>query len=264
MHEIVMFWSDTFKPYTPTHTYAILCGIALVIIMILIGWWLRRVDKRNGLGNPTEQSTNTHNRSHRRTYEIILGLIIFLVWATQTIWWFLPARFTFYDSFPFHVCDILGLIVSLTFIFGHRILRSQLYYWGVGLSHQAIITPTLIEGPTTFIFWLFWLVHFFIIGGALYSLIIDGFRPNWKDYTNTLKIGVVYISLMLILNILLETNYAYVGNSTPNNKSVIDILGPWPWRIIPMVLIGTAWMALLTVPWEVVSWFRKRKTEPRP
>jgi uncharacterized membrane protein YwaF len=59
------------------------------------------------------------------------------------------------------------------------------------------------------------------------------------------------VVLVLPLNVLLGANYGFVGNSRPDNPSIVDLLGPWPGRLIIIVLLVAAVLALLMLPWEI-------------
>ena len=48
------------------------------------------------------------------------------------------------------------------------------------------------------------------------------------------------------------TNYGFL-NGKPGTRSILDVLGPWPWYIlVEIVLVLSAW-ALMTWPWEWVA-----------
>lgn len=54
------------------------------------------------------------------------------------------------------------------------------------------------------------------------------------------------------MNMALGTNYAYLGSGHYEATSVVDVLGPWPWRLLAMIGGAGAvftllyWTALLT------------------
>jgi len=155
------------------------------------------------------------------------------------------------------VCDVTTLCVPLALLGGRRMPRALLYFWGLGLSTQGVLTPDLQDGPGQVGFWMFWLAHFSVVGGALYDVIARGYRPTWHDYRRAVGIGLVYIALLFGLNMCLGVNYGYVGQAEPGQPTIVDVLGPWPWRVPVIVALAVAAMTLLMLPWEVARHRRR-------
>ena len=129
--------------------------------------------------------------------------------------------------------------------------RALLYFWGLGLSTQGFITPVNEHGPESGEFWMHWLNHGAIIGAALYDLVVLRFRPHWRDWRTAVVLGIVYVACVFVLNIISGWNYGYVGATKPDVRTIVDFLGPWPLRVIWIVLIAIFAMMLLMLPWEI-------------
>jgi hypothetical integral membrane protein (TIGR02206 family) len=54
--------------------------------------------------------------------------------------------------------------------------------------------------------------------------------------------------VMLVFNQFSGTNYMFVSRK-PDNPSLLDIMGEWPWYLGAELVIGLAGWALLTWPW---------------
>ena len=48
-------------------------------------------------------------------------------------------------------------------------------------------------------------------------------------------------------------NYGYVGPVTLPQPTLLDLLGPWPWRIGAMMAAALAGFILLQLPWVMAS-----------
>ncbi|MGL5020130.1 MAG: TIGR02206 family membrane protein, partial [Luteolibacter sp.] len=66
--------------------------------------------------------------------------------------------------------------------------------------------------------------------------------------------SVVYLTFAMTANRLLGSNFAFASRP-PDNPSLIDQLGPWPWYLLSMQGIAVLFFSLLTLP------FRRRRTE---
>jgi uncharacterized membrane protein YwaF len=52
-------------------------------------------------------------------------------------------------------------------------------------------------------------------------------------------------------------NYGYVGNATPEVRTIIDALGSWPWRVVVMAGLVCLVYAAMLVPWDLARWLRR-------
>lgn len=223
---------DAFTPYGGLHLLSVAVCFAVIAALVLIG---RRLDP------PAEK--------HLRW-----GLAAFAlsVWVTYNIAWNwngVDLRF----GLPLHVCDIGGLLAPLALLTLNRWLRATLYFWAMALTSQAFIQPTLTFGPSSILFWCFWIAHTIILGYAIYDLVVLHFRPDWGDFRRAAIISTAYIAIIMPINVALGANYAYVGNPA-SPKAIppfIAALGPWPGRvIIVLALVALAFLIAL-LPWRI-------------
>jgi hypothetical integral membrane protein (TIGR02206 family) len=169
--------------------------------------------------------------------------------------WLNTDQFSWRTSLPLHVCDLAALFVPLALALNWRPARVVLYYFGLFLSSQGLITPDLDEGPARLQFWGFWLLHLAVVGSAIYDILARGFRPTWRDLRLAILSGVTYVIAMVALDVGIGANYGYVGPTKPELPTVLDLLGPFPRRVFVMSALGILVMTIATIPWELV---RKR------
>jgi hypothetical integral membrane protein (TIGR02206 family) len=220
-----------FNQFSPLHAAVVLAFAGCVAALVV---WRRALrDERS-----------------RDRFDRMLAALALVAWLVVNGWWFLPSKFDLQFSLPLHVCDLAGVVVPIALATRLRWARAIAYYWGLGLSSQGLITPDLRDGPWHVGFWVFWINHFVVIGLPLYDIAARGYRPAWRDFAIGFLGAVAYVALIVPLDLLLGVNYGYVGPSKPNQPSLIDYLGPWPWRVFVMIAIGAAVMALMTLPFE--------------
>ncbi len=229
-----MSWLETpFEPFTTTHgviaTLALLFCLACGIIA--------RAERSRG----------------RRSFADGFAGVVFGWMVLSNIWWVTPANWTIDRSLPLHVCDFAIILVPLALWTRNRLLLSLALLWGLGLSTQAFFTPTVDGPPGDFRFWLFWGAHLAIAAGCCVIAGAEESRPGWKDWVRVFAVGVVVVLALMALNHRLGTNYGYVGNHTPSAPTLIDRLGPWPLRVLWLVLIGGAAQALVVVLYPLLQ-----------
>jgi hypothetical integral membrane protein (TIGR02206 family) len=230
---------EAFRPFTFTHSCALVCIAAVIASAVVYG------RKRQNVGAPTP-------------FEVTLAYANIAVWVVAHGWWQWQGPVDPATTLPLQMCHITSLIASAVLLTRHRALRAILYFWSFGLCTQAMITPSLVEPPTSPVFWAFWFLHGFVMLTALYDIMVNGFRPVGRDYGIACMASAAYVALVLLIDLLLDANYGFVGKSKPLNPSIVDLLGPWPERLLIIVPLAALAMALAMLPWMVVA----RMTRP--
>lgn len=193
-----------------------------------------------------------------------------LTWCLFTMAWnvgalvyyLLPGVFDPMDSWPLHICDLAVWIAPAALLTQKRWLRTLLYFFGIGLSTQAFLTPVVDGGVAGIKYWLFWIGHTQIVGSAIYDLAVLGYRPRWRDAVFAMAALVAYAVAITPINLSFGVNYGYIGNSKPEKPTLIDKLGPWPWRLIPMFAMALGVFVLAWVVWAIPARLRGQPIEP--
>lgn len=232
-------WSETFRGFSPLHGATLLVWACAVALLIVARGRARR-------------------RGRERSFDRGLGWALLAAYMMVNIWWAWPGRFEWARSIPIHVCDLAALFAPLALLTGRRWPRTLLYFWGLGLSSQGMITPVVRVGLAYGEFWMFWINHGVVIGAGLYDVIARGYRPTWRDWGFASCLGLIYIAALFGLDAATGWNYGYVGPSVPEAPTIVDGLGAWPLRVVWIVLIALAAMALLVVPWEIARRLARR------
>lgn len=225
------------------HIIAVLVCATLVVVLVAVG----RVSARQ---SPARELKF-------RRWMFWFGLLPWIVVQTLNVLppWIEPAY-----SLPLHFCDLAGIIAPFALIVDRRLPRALLFFWGLMFTPQAIITPAISSGPDEIWFYTFWLLHAIILGFALYDVVVRGFRPNRRDLMVVMVASVAWVALMFLLNLATGWNYAFVGRATPDSSTLLDALGPWPLRVVWMIVIGNSAFVVLWMPFEIA---RRRAIEQR-
>jgi len=199
-----------------------------------------------------------------RRYELALSAGLWVLWLAYQAYDFSRHGFDPRHTLPLQMCDFSAIIAALVFARPNRGLQSLAYFWGLALGSQAVITPDLVGGPSTLAFWAFWLYHLFVVGAGVYVVAVQGFRPQWRDLRFALLMGILYTAAMFTIDAVFDLNYGYFGRPLPSRPTLLDVLGPWPLRVVFMVMLGTAAMAALWLPWLVLRRRMEAQLEVRP
>jgi len=151
-------------------------------------------------------------------------------------------------SLPLQLCDFAWIPVAWALLTTHRGALALTYYWGLTLSLQALVQPTLDEAFPDPNFFAFWGKHVLLVWGAVYATLTLRQGPNWRGYRLAVAWTFAWVAVAMTVNALLDTDYGYL-NGKPSDATVLDYLGPWPWYVLAEMAIVLVGWALITLPW---------------
>ncbi|MFU8894469.1 MAG: TIGR02206 family membrane protein [Luteolibacter sp.] len=222
-----------FAPFTGQHGFAVLVGICAGAAILMAG--------RRG-GRP------------RRLAGAVLAFANLAAWPlSQFAWMGYPKSLD--NILPFHLCDVAAITAGFALLSGNRLVRKLTYFWGLAATLQALLTPAIMMGFPHPPFIMFFVHHFAVVIAAVWFPVVDGWRPRrplWRDPLHAYGWSVVYLAFAMLVNQLLGTNFAFAA-APPPNPSLIDHLGPWPWYLLPMQVLGVVFFLLLALPFR---WIR--------
>lgn len=181
-----------------------------------------------------------YTKSNKDNRSKLLAVISLIVLLNEIMFQFLLIYFDKWDlklSLPLEMCYISALIIPLyNYNKDNRDLKNWLFFAGFGGSFFAFINTNLEDGEMVYTF-----IHYFIAHGLILivvaALIIDGYRPSWKDYFNTVKWTTVLVVIMILLNYILDSNYMFT-QSKPPGVTFTKLMPEWPYYFMIMLLIG--------------------------
>lgn len=220
----------TFVPYGPIHWTVLIALSTGALLLALLG---RRHRDTPG------------SARFARGFAVVL-----LAWAVaMQIYRLLPAHWDITDSLPLHLSDLTWMTAAHALWTRRRWSFVLTYYWGLTLNPQAMLTPAIDAPDFPHIEFIdFWTQHTLVVWAAVYLTWGLGMRPNWRGYATAVGVTVAWGVSILGFNSLAGTNYGFV-NAKPENPSLLDLMGDWPWYLGTELIIGAAAWALITWPW---------------
>jgi hypothetical integral membrane protein (TIGR02206 family) len=219
-----------FSAYGPSH-WVVLAVFAVGAVMLVAA------GRRYGRTAPVRQVCR------------VVAAVMLVVQLGVIVYSNMPAQFGVDHSLPLHLSDLVILVaVYALWTYGQRTFALT-YYWALVLSVQALFSPAL-SGPDFpgREFLVFWGLHLFVIWTAIYLTWGVGLRPGWRDYRLVVLVSVGWAAVAMVVNWLTGANYGFL-NRKPAIGSVLDVLGPWPWYLIPEIALILSIWALMTWPW---------------
>lgn len=152
-------------------------------------------------------------------------------------------------SLPFHLSDLAWLAAALALWNQQRYAVALTYFWGLVLTTQAVVTPSLGEDFPEVRFFAYWFIHLLVVWGAVF--VVWGLRcaPSWHDYRVAVGVTLAWAVSAYTFNAIAGTNYGYLQRK-PSNGSILDLLGPWPVYVLAEIVIVALIWAAMTAPWN--------------
>ena len=159
-----------------------------------------------------------------------------------------PGDFDLGSSLPLQLCDFAWLTATWALWTRAPVPTALTYYWGLTLTVQGIVTPSLAQQFPHPRFLAFWAMHLLVVWAALYLTLGLGQGPRWREYRVAVLVTLVWAVVAYGFDVVLDVNYGYLVRK-PASASLFDPLGPWPvYLLVATGLLLAVW-ALLTWPW---------------
>jgi hypothetical integral membrane protein (TIGR02206 family) len=144
-------------------------------------------------------------------------------------------------------------VVSAISLLTKRQLPYELaYFWGLGGSVQALITPALAADFPTYEFFRYFISHGGIVAAVSYLTLGRGRRPLPGAVGRAILVTAAYLIAVSGINALLSSNYLFVCRKPPD-PTLLDLLGDWPWYIVPLCAVGVLTIAILYIPYYIAD-----------
>lgn len=222
-------WSDTFTQFSAFHLLCVAVCVVAVVIVCGVG---RRLLLQGQIARESRFCS-------------ALGGSMGVIAIGYTAYFLAPSNFSWQRSLPLQFCDLLVLLAPLALLTSVRWIRTLVVFWGIGLSTQAFVSPIVRVGYTHTYFWLFWGSHLAIVMAAAYLFTVHRYRATGRDLLTVTAAMVIYTAAIVPLNIAIDANYGFAGRTKPDAATIMDVLGPWPLRLVWMFLIQQTLMVVL-------------------
>jgi hypothetical integral membrane protein (TIGR02206 family) len=149
-------------------------------------------------------------------------------------------------ALPLELCHWVLIATVISLFHPNQYTTEIAYFWGLGGTLPALLTPDLGEGFPTWDFALFFWAHGAAIAAIAY-LIARGFRLRRGSVLRAFLALNGYALLVGTIDALAGWNYGYLCDK-PAHVSFLEFLGPWPWYLLVLEPIALLIFWALSLP----------------
>ncbi len=154
-------------------------------------------------------------------------------------------------ALPFQLCDWAMVTIIVALLTGRLRWLEVAYFWGIGGTLQAIITPDLKFAFPHIGFFTFFIAHCGIVVAIAFMMIMKRFRPHWSSIVRTFAWSELYFGLTIVVDLITGENYGYLLHK-PAAASLLDLLSDnWVPYILQMHLLALIFFVVLYLPFAI-------------
>lgn len=220
-----------FQAFSPSHQMVLWFALFVLILLAVARWkftslaiWLER----------------------------LLGTGLLLTWPMALLSHWQAGDLEWANALPYHFCDVAAISGGIALWSRHRLAAEIVYFFGLAGTLQGLITPNLkVDFPDPR-FFAFFLLHAGVVVAAMHVVTSMRCPPRRGAVLRMFGVTMTYAFTAAILNKLLSTNYGFLCHK-PEQASLMDSLGPWPWYIGSMILLCMTLYSLLYLPFFIAN-----------
>jgi hypothetical integral membrane protein (TIGR02206 family) len=233
--------ASEFHAYSPSHLIVIFLTVALPFVLALI----------------------VHRTKSRFLERSICFAISALLLINYVAYLIVARQFgvaAWQKMLPMQLCDWAMVVIIVALWTGSRRWLEIAYFWGIGGTLQALITPNLRFGFPDLRFISFFVAHSGIIIGIILLMLIYGFRPRPIGILRTFAWTEFYFLIAFTVDLLTGENYGFLLHK-PEAASLLNFLSDsrLPY-LTEFHLVAWIFFCVLYAPFAIVDLVRKGET----
>jgi hypothetical integral membrane protein (TIGR02206 family) len=158
-----------------------------------------------------------------RTIARLLAVTLAFNYLGYEIYLALTAGLSWEKALPFQLCDWAMIAIIVALLTGRERWLEVAYFWGIGGTAQAILTPDLKYAFPDIRFLSFFIAHSGIVVGIAFVMIMRGFRPHFRSVWRTFAWSELYFVMTIMVDLLTGVNYGYLLHK-PEAASLLSYL----------------------------------------
>ncbi|PYI77864.1 MAG: TIGR02206 family membrane protein [Verrucomicrobia bacterium] len=221
-----------FHPYGPAHLCVIFLTITLPFALATLVRW-------------TKSSL---------TERIVVGMLSLVLVLNYLVYLSLVRQFgavTWEQLLPMQLCDWAMVVVIISMWTRRPRWFEVAYFWGIGGTVQAVLTPNLPYGFPDFRFFSFFISHCGIIIGIIFLMLRHHLRPWGFSIARVFLWTELYFILTLAADEFTGFNYGFLLHK-PEAQTLLNLLSDnRPLYLVEMHLLALAFFIVLYLPFVI-------------
>jgi hypothetical integral membrane protein (TIGR02206 family) len=230
-----------FQPYGLPHLTVIFLTIVLPFVLAAIVW-------------------RTKSQLQEKTIITVLSAVLILIYLVYLI--FIRSRgiVDWQHMLPMQMCDWGMVVVIVAMWSGNQRWFEVAYFWGIGGTLQAVLTPNLSFGFPDWRFISFFTSHSTIIVGVVFLMLTRGYRPYPLSIVRVWLWSEFYFVVTLVIDKLTGVNYGFLLHK-PEAFSILSFLSDsWPLYLLQLHAVSLLFILGLYAPFAVYDLVKRGRS----
>jgi len=178
---------------------------------------------------------------------LILNYVIYLMFISSR------GVVAWQQLLPMQLCDWGMIVVIVAMCTGNQRWFEVAYFWGIGGTLQAVLTPNLRFGFPDWRFISFFTSHSGIIVGVVFLMLTRRYRPYPMSFVRVWLWTEFYFVVTLIVDELTGVNYGFLRHK-PEAFSILSFLSDSrPLYLLELHGVALLFFLVLYVPFAIVD-----------
>ncbi len=221
-----------FQHFRAEHLTVILLTVVLPFLLAALVW-------------------RTKSRRVERTIVYSISVILILNYAIYLVFTRSFGELTWAQMLPMQMCDWAMVVVMVALWSCNHRWFEVAYFWGIGGTLQAVLTPNLRAGFPDLRFFNFFVAHSGIIIGVVFLMLVCRLRPYPMSIVRAFAWSELYFVAAMIVDHFTGVNYGFLLHK-PEAFSLLSFLSDWrPLYLLQMHGLALLFFALLYAPFAI-------------
>jgi len=198
----------------------------------------------------------TKSERAERVIIAVLSVLLVLNYVAYLIFVRAHGMTNWLQMLPLQMCD-WGMVVVIVAMWRKSQRWFEVaYFWGIGGTLQAVLTPNLPYGFPDFRFFSFFISHCGIIVGVIFLMLVHKYRPRPMSIVRVFAWTEFYFVITMIADAYTGYNYGFLLHK-PEAFSILSFLSDWrPLYLVQMHGVALLFFCVLYAPFAVVDLIR--------